>query len=312
MLATPGALPTDDAGWAYEIKWDGVRALCSVDGATIRLLSRNDKDLTSSFPEIQQTAEAIDTRRCVLDGEIVVIGDDGVPDFGRLQRRLHLSNAMAVRKQAATSPASYVVFDLLHLNGKSLESLPYDARRKQLEGLHLTRDSFITADSYRDVHGADVLQATRDAGLEGVIAKRRNSPYIQGKRSEAWIKVKNARMQEVVIGGWTDGAGNLKGTMGALLLGMPSPDGLRFVGKVGTGFTDRDRDSLVALLRRTARKTSPFVTGTDVEDPAPHFVRPALVGEVRYAEWTGTGRLRHPVWRGLRADKLPEDVVVEG
>jgi bifunctional non-homologous end joining protein LigD len=311
MLATPGVLPADSTGWAFEVKWDGVRAISFVDGGRVRLQSRNNKDLTASFPEFRELGAFLGARQCVLDGEIVVIGESGVPDFGRLQHRLHLANANAVKKLAASSPASYVLFDLLHLSGQSLFSLPYDERRAQLEALHLSGPSFTTADSFRDVDGADILSATRDAGLEGVIAKRRDAAYVQGKRSDTWIKIKNVRTQEVVIGGWTEGEGSRSGSIGALLLGIPTPDGLRYVGKVGTGFSDDDRDALSELFRRAARKTSPFLPVADLKERAAHFVRPIHVGEVRFSEWTSAGRLRHPSWRGLREDKQPADVVVE-
>jgi bifunctional non-homologous end joining protein LigD len=311
MLATAGLLPASDDGWAYEIKWDGVRAITFVEGGRIRMQSRNDKELAPSFPEFREIGEALGTRPCVLDGEIVVIGEDGTPDFGRLQHRLHLANAAAIAKQSAASPASYVIFDLLHLDGRPLFSLPYDERREQLEVLRLSGSSFTTADSFREATGADILRATKDAGLEGVIAKQRKSPYVQGKRSDAWIKIKNVRTQEVVIGGWTEGAGSRQGSIGALLLGIPLEDGLRFVGKVGTGFSAEDRQFLMELLRPDARKRSPFVPPSDVKEPSAHFVRPQYVGEVLFSEWTTAGHLRHPAWRGLRDDKAPSDVVVE-
>jgi bifunctional non-homologous end joining protein LigD len=311
MLATPGALPSSDDGWAYEIKWDGVRAITFVDGGRIRMQSRNDKELLPSFPEFRDLGAFMGTRQCIFDGEIVVLGEDGKPDFGRLQHRLHLANPNAAKNQSASSPASYVIFDVLHLDGHPLFSLSYDERREQLEGLHLSGPSFTTADSFRDAKGSDILRATKEASLEGVIAKRRNSPYVQGARSDAWIKVKNVRMQEVVIGGWTEGGGSREGSMGALLLGIPSTGGLRYVGKVGTGFSAEDRRTLLELFRGAAAKKSPFVPLSDVKEPAAHFVRPLYVGEVRFSEWTKAGHLRHPSWRGLRDDKEAADVVHE-
>jgi bifunctional non-homologous end joining protein LigD len=311
MLATAGPLPARDEGWAYEIKWDGVRAISYVEGGRVRMMSRNDKDLTHSFPEFREIGEFLGARPCVLDGEIVVLGARGTPDFSRLQHRLHLAGAGAIAKQLSNAPASYVVFDLLHLNGHSLTSHSYDERRSQLEDLHLSGSSFTTADSFRDARGQDILEATREAGLEGVVAKLRSSPYVPGKRSEAWIKTKNIQTQEVVIGGWTEGAGNRQGSIGALLVGIPSAEGLRYVGKVGTGFSVNDRENLLSLLRPKARKTSPFVPAPDVTEGVPHFVRPVYVGEVRFGEWTESGRLRHPTWRGLRPDKDPKNVIGE-
>jgi bifunctional non-homologous end joining protein LigD len=312
MLATAGTLPSDEGDWAYEIKWDGVRAIAFVDGGRIRLQSRNDKDLTSSFPEFRALGAAIGARPCVLDGEIVVLGPDGTPNFGLLQQRLHVVNANAIKKLAADTPASYVIFDLLHLEGRPLTALPYDERRQALEALNLSGSSFTTAESFHGVSGTDVLRATRENGLEGVIAKRRDSLYLEGRRSDTWIKVKNIRTQEVVIGGWTEGVGNRSGSLGALLLGVPSADGFRYVGKVGTGFSERDRDEILKLLRPAVRKKSPFVPPSDVREPKPpHYVRPGIVGEVQYVEWTAAGRLRHPSWRGLRVDKDMANVVVE-
>jgi len=313
MLATLGKLPTDDARWAYEIKWDGVRAITFVEGGRIRMLSRNDKDLGSSFPEFREIGDALGSQRCVLDGEIIVMGDKGIPDFGRLQHRLHLSGAGAIRKSVADSPASYVVFDLLFVDGHSIMGRTYDERRERLEELHVAGSSFTTAESFRDADGAEILQATKEAGLEGVVAKRRDAPYVEGKRSDAWIKVKNQRMQEVVIGGWTEGSGSRSGSLGALLLGIPDAKGLRFVGKVGTGFTARDRGELVDLLARIGTKKNPFYPPSEVVESAPHhFVRPEHVGEVQFSDWTSARRLRHPTWRGLRLDKSPAEVVVEG
>jgi bifunctional non-homologous end joining protein LigD len=194
-----------------------------------------------------------------------------------------------------------------------LVDLSYDQRRELLESLNLSGNSFTTADSYRDARGADVLKATRQAGLEGVVAKRRDARYLQGKRGDAWIKVKNERTQDVVVGGWTEGSGNRTGSIGALLLGVPVQRGLRYVGKVGTGFSDEDRSHLMRLFGRSERKKSPFVPSSDItESVPPHFVRPVHVGEVRFSEWTSAGRLRHPTWRGIRSDKGPEDVTIEG
>jgi bifunctional non-homologous end joining protein LigD len=312
MLATAGKLPLDDTGWAYEIKWDGVRAITFVDGGRVRMQSRNDNELSHSFPEFREIGEFLGTRRCVIDGEIIVLGDHGVPDFGRLQQRLHLSAAGAVRRRSAEFPGTYVAFDLLYLDGRSLVDLSYDQRREQLESLNLSGNSFTTADSFRDAKGADVLKATRQAGVEGVVAKRRDAPYLQGKRGDSWIKVKNERTQEVVVGGWTEGSGNRTGSIGALFLGIPVQGGLRYVGKVGTGFSDEDRAQLMRLFGHSERKRSPFVPSSGVIESGPHhFVRPIHVGEVRFSEWTSAGRLRHPTWQGIRSDKGPEDVTVE-
>jgi bifunctional non-homologous end joining protein LigD len=312
MLASLGTLPRHDAEWAFEIKWDGVRAITSIDGGRIHMESRNGKDLTPSFPEFGRLGEQFGARPCVLDGEIVVMGQEGVPDFGRLQHRLHSTNASAIRKLEAEHPATYVIFDLLHLDGRDLTSETYDTRRALLEGLRLSGPSFTTTASFTDVKGADILRGTKESGLEGIIAKRRTSRYAQGRRSDEWIKIKNVRTQEVVIGGWTDGAGSREGGLGALLLGIPEGEGLRFVGKVGTGFSATDRDDLVTLLAGAASTEDPFVPPLARHEAAGvHFVQPMHVAEVQFGDWTASSRLRHPTWRGLRPDKAVHDVIVE-
>jgi bifunctional non-homologous end joining protein LigD len=312
MLASPGNLPADDDEWAYEIKWDGVRAIAFIEGGRVRLQSRNMLDLTEGFPEIQELAKFLGVRACALDGELIVLGEDGHPSFGLLQHRLHNSNRGAIERLAGATPASYVVFDVVHLDGHSLKSLTYDQRRRNLEDMKLTGLSFVTTESFRGVKGADVMRATTENGLEGVIAKRRSSTYTEGKRSDSWLKIKNVRTQEVVIGGWTEGKASLAGSLGALLLGIPSSDGLRYVGKVGTGFDGRERGDLQALLRKVPTKRNPFTPQSDVdENPAPNFVRPRHVAEVQFSGWTAAGRLRQPTWRGLRSDKVPADVTQE-
>jgi bifunctional non-homologous end joining protein LigD len=304
MLAIAGSLPTDDDGWAYEIKWDGIRAMLYVEGGRVRALSRNDKDLTPTFPELREIGELLGARPAILDGEIVALGLDGRPNFGQLQHRLHLSSNAEITRRARESPVSYVIFDVLHLDGQSLLDLPYDERRARLESLNLAGPSFATADSFRDVRGADILAAVRKGGLEGVVAKRRDSLYSPGLRQGDWRKVKNFKTQEVVIGGWTDGKGERSGSLGALLLGVPDAEGLRYVGKVGTGFNESARRELLQKLRPLAVKKSPFSSRlSPAENALAHFVRPTIVGEVRYAEWTADDHLRHPSWRGIRLDK---------
>jgi bifunctional non-homologous end joining protein LigD len=312
MLATAGALPAKDEGWAYEVKWDGVRAVAYIDGGRVRALTRNDKDLTVSFPELRAVGELLGARPAVLDGELVALGPDGRSSFGLLQQRLHLSSSAEISRRAREVPVRYVVFDVLHLDGQSLLDLTYDDRRQRLESLGLSGESLATGDSVRDVAGADVLAAARHSGLEGIVAKRRDSPYRPGRRSGEWLKVKNFRTQEVIIGGWTEGSGERSGSLGALLMGIPQAGGLCYVGKVGTGFGAQARRDLLDALEPLARKTSPFAARLSAaETAAAHFVRPVLVGEVQYGEWTADGHLRHPSWRGLRPDKDPAEVARE-
>jgi bifunctional non-homologous end joining protein LigD len=311
MLATLGELPKDDANWSYEMKWDGVRALAYVQNGRARFTSRNDIDVTVSYPELHSLAEQLGDTPVLLDGEIVSFDDAGRPSFKRLQQRMHVASAATARRLAESDPAVYLIFDLLHLDGRDVFDLPYTQRRELLEGLELEGGSWQTPPAFSG-DGPDAVAASKEQGLEGVMAKRSSSRYLPGRRSPDWVKVKNFHTQEVVVGGWSPGKGRREGTVGALLLGVPTPEGLRYVGQVGTGFTDAMLHDLAARLHRIARKTSPFspdVPRADARDA--QWVTPELVGEVAFGEWTGDGRLRHPSWRGLRPDKRADEVVFE-
>ncbi|MGB7050579.1 MAG: non-homologous end-joining DNA ligase [Acidimicrobiales bacterium] len=314
MLATTGTLPTTGEGWAFEFKWDGIRAILAVDGGRVRASSRNRRDITGSYPELRALGEAVGADQLLLDSELVVVDDGGRPSFGRLQHRMQVQGPAAARA-AARDPVSIVLFDLLHHNGEPLFDLPYDDRRARLEGLGLAGPRWAVTPAFVDEEPKAALSLATDIGMEGVVAKRRASRYRPGTRSRDWIKVKAERTQEVVIGGWTAGQGNRSGTFGALLLGLPDQSNagrLRFVGKVGTGFDSAALDDVLGRLEHARRDASPFTdrlpTGTG---EVAGWAEPSLVGEVRYTEWTGDGRLRHPVWRGLRSDKTVEEVVRE-
>ena len=312
MLASPGELPRSDEGWAYEFKWDGVRATVYIDAGRVRALTRNDKDLVANFPELRDLGAFLGSRSAILDGEIVALDDEGRPSFSKLAHRLHVTAKSAVARLAKESPVSFLAFDLLYLEGHSTVSLPYDDRRRLLEALELRGDTFATPPSVPNAKGADMLAVARERGLEGVVIKRRDSLYSPGRRNGNWVKVKNFRTQEVVIGGWTDGREGLAGSLGALLLGIPAENGLAYVGKVGTGFSDTGRKELLAQLSRLAAEESPFPKRLSAaETRLAHFVRPEVVGEVQYGEWTPDGHLRHPSWRGLRPDKDASEVVRE-
>jgi bifunctional non-homologous end joining protein LigD len=312
MLATLGQLPppAQDERFAYETKWDGVRAVAYLDGTRTRLVSRNDIDVSRSYPELAGLAEAAGVP-AIVDGEIVARDTSRRFSFEALQPRMHLQNAAQVRRMAEQSPVTFCAFDLLWLDGRDTTRLPYTQRRELLEGLDLNGPQWMTTPSAVG-GGPTALAESRRLGLEGVMAKRVSSRYEPGRRSRDWIKVKNTLTQEVVLGGWRTGQGARAGTIGSLLLGIPSPDGLTYAGQVGTGFT---RDMLVDLQRRLealARKTSPFAGDLPTADArGAHWVTPRLVGEVEFTEWTRDGRLRHPSWRGLRPDKAPGDVVRE-
>jgi bifunctional non-homologous end joining protein LigD len=311
MLATLGELPKDDANWSYEMKWDGVRALTYLQDGRVRFTSRNDIDVTVSYPELHSLAEQLGETQALLDGEIVSFDEAGRPSFKRLQQRMHVASAATARRLAESDPAVYLIFDLLHLDGRNLFDLPYTQRRELLEGLELDGDSWQIPPAFTG-DGAHAVEASKQQGLEGIMAKRSGSRYLPGRRSPDWVKVKNFRTQEVVVGGWSPGKGRRAGTVGALLLGVPTSEGLRYVGQVGTGFTDAMLRDLAERLGHIARKTSPFspdVPRADARDA--QWVAPQLVGEVMFGEWTGDGRLRHPSWRGLRPDKNPDEVVLE-
>jgi bifunctional non-homologous end joining protein LigD len=311
MLATLGELPPagQDDRWAYEMKWDGMRAIVRVDGGAVSIFSRNELDATVSYPELLPLGAAFGTEPAILDGEIVVFDTAGRPSFRLLQDRMHVSSATQAASLSRSRPVVLLAFDLLYHAGESLLALPYTERRSRLEGLQLSGPAWRTPAAFTGT-GAEAVRTSRELGLEGVLAKRLDSPYRAGKRSREWIKVKNIFAQEVVIGGWQPGQGNRSDTIGALLLGLPGTDGgLTYVGKVGTGFTRRMLDDLLVQLLRLERKTSPFSPAVPrAEARNPRWVTPHLVGEVAYGEWTGDGRLRHPSWRGLRPDKDVSEV----
>lgn len=312
MKATLGKLPRNDDGWGYEIKWDGVRAVAICQTGRVRLHSRTLRDITPQYPEIAAIALELEGREAVLDGELVAYDDEGRPSFQRLQRRIHVASAAEVRKRRAEVPVTYVIFDLLYLDGESLIVLPYEERRERLAGLGLDGESWQTP-SYHRGDGAAMLALSRERRLEGIMAKKLNSPYRPGRRSREWVKIKNVRSQEVVIGGWIPGKGRREGDVGALLVGVNDGEGdkrhLRFAGKVGTGFGADELQMLSERLTALRRKDSPFEGRQPQKDAI--FAEPELVAEVEFAEWTNAGTLRHPAYKGLRDDKPAADVIRE-
>jgi bifunctional non-homologous end joining protein LigD len=308
MLARSGPLPAEDGRWAYEIKWDGVRAIAYVDGGRLRLASRNGRDITPRYPELRELGRALGSTQAILDGEVVAFDSDGRPSFQRLQGRMHLTSEHAVRRFAEREPVSYVIFDLLFHDGHSLLGLPYAERRERLLALGLNGPTWQTP-AHHVGDGAALLEASRAQGLEGVLAKRLDCPYTPGKRSSGWVKVKNVRRADVVIGGWMPGEGNRSGRIGALLVGYHEDGELRYAGRVGTGFTQAELDRLHKVLAPLERPSSPF---TGRQPPrAAQFVEPRLVCAVDYGEWTQARTLRHPVYKGVRDDVAPEDVAFD-
>lgn len=301
MLASLGPLPTDE-GWGYEFKWDGVRTIAYVDGDDLRLFARNQVDVTHTYPEIDAVRTALAGRRAVLDGEVVALGRTGVPSFAALQQRMRtpVPTAAAVR----TKPIRFYLFDLLYLDGTDLTPLSYVDRREALQRLHVTGDPVDTPPYWTGDAGPALLDAARELGLEGVMAKRLASPYQPGRRSSAWIKVPLTTTAEVIVGGYKVGR-RRRTTIGSLLVGMFDANGrLTYVGQVSTGFSDEDLRHLQKLLTDRRQPTSPF----DVPAPRQHareaeWVRPVLVAEVTFRSWTHDCRLRQPSWKGLRPDR---------
>jgi bifunctional non-homologous end joining protein LigD len=309
MLAVlADGLPADDDRHAFEFKWDGIRAMCYWDGDRLRLQTRNRHEITARYPELWALREALHGRRAVLDGEIVALDERGRPSFERLQQRMGLTAEAEVRRRMRDVPVAYMLFDLAYLDGSLLLDERYPARRERLLGLHLA-DRHWQTPPHHVGGGRELLRASRENGLEGVIAKRLDSVYEPGRRSGAWLKVKHRLRQEFVIGGWAEGEGRRKGLPGALLVGYWDAGRLVYASKVGTGFTEATLARLAALMRPIERETSPFDVGRP--PPRAHFVEPRLVAEVEFSEWTAGGELRAPSFKGLRADKDPREVVRE-
>ncbi|MGO4534034.1 ATP-dependent DNA ligase [Leifsonia sp. 2MCAF36] len=314
MLATLGSSAeiTDEDEWAFEMKWDGIRAVAEVRGGRLRLTTRNGNDVTVTYPDLAGLVDLAGDHDLVLDGEIVTLNPRGRPDFGLLQTRMGLTRPADIQAALKRAPAHYMVFDVLEIDGTSHLREPYDRRRELLlDVLRPGRNDPVQVPPAFDGDLEHAVVSSKQLGLEGVMAKRRDSTYSTGRRSRAWIKIKHHLAQEVVIGGWTPGNGRRANTIGALLLGIPDGDTLRYVGKVGTGFSDRALDDLAAKLGVLEQKERPIEGVPTADARGAHWVRPDLVGEVEFAEWTGPGRLRQPSWRGLRPDKRPDQVVRE-
>jgi bifunctional non-homologous end joining protein LigD len=308
MLATlKTAAPRGD-GWSFELKWDGIRAIGYVDGGRIRLLSRNGNDVTSRYPELRRLGETLGTRDVVLDGEIVAFDESGRPSFELLQRRMHVTSDSTIRRLVGEVPVTYVLFDLLWLDGHSTMDKPYVERRALLRELALNGASWQTPPN-EEGDGAATIEVSKRFGLEGIVAKRLDSRYEPGRRSPAWIKVKNQLRQEFVVGGWQPGEKSRTGSIGSLLLGYYDGDVLHYAGKAGSGLTGPVITDLEKLFEKTARTDSPFGAGRVPKGV--RFVEPLLVVEVRFTEWTSVGNIRHPTFLGTRTDKDPREVVRE-
>ncbi len=285
MKATLGSLPHDDDRWAYEVKWDGYRTLAFVADGTVRLQSTSERDVTDAYPELAEFATGVHAGTAIVDGELVVFDDDGVPRFELMQQHIR--------------PAVFHAFDVLRVDDHDTIALPYTDRRRLLEQLVEPGDAWLVP-AYQVGDGAALVSATEAAGLEGVMAKRLDSAYVPGKRSPNWRKIKHRRRVEVVIGGFTAGTGNRENTFGALLVGRHDGDRLAFAGGVGTGFDQPTLEALGARLRDLVVDHCPF----DPPPPAAYrrgatWVEPALTAVVDIAEFTNVGFVRHASFVGL-------------
>lgn len=320
MLAREADRPPPDGEWGFEIKWDGVRALAHSGPDGFRVESRRGEDITARYPELAALGETLGARAVVLDGEIVAFDDDDRPSFQRLQLRMGLTSPLTIRRRVHELPVTYVIFDLLRLDDRPTVDLPYEERRRLLEALELDGPNWQTPRHHVGDGGA-LLEATRSSGLEGVVAKRLDSPYRPGRRSGEWIKVRNWRRQELVIGGWMPGEGGRSGRVGSLLVGYydSTPDEARdlerpplliYAGGVGSGFTNDEIDRLTRMLTARSRETTPFDVGAPKRAGA-RFCEPDLVCEAKFTEWTHEGTLRQPVYLGLREDRDAREVIRE-
>ncbi len=300
MLATAGAAQDVQHGdWVFEVKWDGYRALATVNDGAVRLASRRGLDLTKDFPELAELARLIAPHDAVLDGEVVFLDPDGRPSFERLQNRAE-----------HRGEAHYMVFDLLRLDGRSLLHEPYTARREQLAALLGDGTRRIQLSTQLGTDADEALAISRELGLEGVVAKRPDSVYQPGRRAHTWIKIKHLLAQEVVIIGWAPGESARARTIGALLMAVPDGDELTYVGRVGSGFTEKDLVDTKLVLSEIEVPTTTVPDIPAADRKGAHWVEPILVGEVTYGVWTNAGRLRMPVWRGWRPDKTPDDITL--
>ena len=305
MLATKGTYVPRGDEWVHEVKWDGVRALTEMTEARLRMYSRNDNDITVAWPEL--STPPLDGRDLVVDGEIIALNEHGLPDFRMLQDRMHLRNAPSVRRLSAANPATYMVFDLLRLDGEDLTGLPWEERRARLEGLGLDTTWQVPA-AYDD--GVMLFEATLAQGLEGVVSKRRRSTYTFERRTDSWLKLAHRLNASFVVGGWRPQEGSSAGNLAALLVGEMTADGLLYRGRVGSGIGPKAGIQLTKLLAGRDAERSPFDDEVPKVDAlGTHWVEPFLVIDVDSHATAKNQRLRQPSYRGVRADLSPEDLL---
>ncbi len=312
MLATRGhpsdIASDDDEAWAFEMKWDGMRALISIAGENVSVWTRSGRDVTVSYPELIGVSDEVDAETCVLDCELVVMDAEGRPDFGRMQHRMNVTKPRDVTRAHREFPVTAMLFDVLDVNGQATTSLPYDQRRDVLADIVANPETgILVVPPAFDGEFDAAVTLSRERGLEGVMAKRRDSLYVPGDRSRDWLKLPNANSAEVVVIGWRTSQADPSGFASLLLATVHTGD-LRYAGRVGTGFSARDRTMIRTELSRIERKTPPVPDVPASEARDVHWVTARRVAEIAYREFTPDGRFRHPSWRGWRPDKSVKDV----
>ena len=305
MLASKGTYVPRGDDWVHEVKWDGVRALTDVHDGRLRMYSRNGNDITVAWPEL--STSPLGERDLLVDGEIIALNEHGLPDFRMLQDRMHLRNPQTARRLSASNPATYMVFDLLRLDGEDLTGLTWQERRARLESLGLDSSWQVPA-VYDD--GQMLHDATLAQGLEGVVSKRRSSKYFPDRRTDSWLKIAHRLSASFVVGGWRPQEGSSTGNLAAVLVGEMTADGLLYRGRVGSGIGPKAGVQIGKLLAGRDRDDSPFDDEVPKVDAlGTHWVEPFLVVEVESHATAKNQRLRQPSYRGVRSDLTPEDLL---
>lgn len=307
MLATLVTDAFDDDRWAFEPKWDGVRTFAVCNGSP-RLISRNQRDITIAYPELADMHRQLAGKNAIVDGEIVAF-EGGVPSFEKLQSRIHVRDPREIERLRTLIPVAYIAFDLIYIDGRNLTSLPYTERRDRLES-SLEATAALQISPRHPEHGTQLFEAARAQGLEGIVAKRLDARYEPGARSKSWLKVKTTFEADVVVAGWNEGGGGRNGRLGSLVCAVYEDRALRYVGSVGTGFTQASLARMEAELRSRPSDEVPFPPQTLKEKRElrqAHWVRPDLVAMIEFRQLTSAGKLRAPSFKGLREDKSPDE-----
>jgi bifunctional non-homologous end joining protein LigD len=314
MLATPVDEPFDGPEWLFEIKWDGYRAVAFIEAGKVRLVSRNQNDLTPRYPELKDLPEFVKAKQAILDGEVVALDEQGRASFSLMQQRTGFRPHGRKAAANADVPVLYYAFDLLYLEGYDLRRVPLEERKRQLASILVVGDSLRYSDHY-EKEGKALFEIARQKGLEGILAKKRDSPYLE-HRTREWLKIKITHRLECVIGGYTEPEGS-RAYFGSIVLGLYDKKGrLIHVGQAGSGFDQKSLAEIWKLLKKLETKQNPFYGEVEALRKVT-WVKPELVAEIEYAEWThgaagsSTPKLRAPVFLGLRDDKAPKDCVLE-